>query len=291
MKTANKIFRRSLAGVCLLVVWSCAGTPAQAQTPQPIVDYNFDHNPADESEINTGNDSHHATLGFKDSKGAKVNLHSAAGLGVSGQLTDYAFDNSASVTMGPPGPGGLAISNTSASGTGKLISFTITGWFKTLPGMTLGAGARFFDTFGAEGTNVYLAGGVPLGSLNFGLNGSSVTSLPVFTAQGAWVFFAVTYDSSSSGGDDTLFYAGSAATPVSLVSSSDLTKRLPGSLNALCIGNRFSRDRPFKGYIDDFKIFGSSTDGTGALPIEQIQAICTADKTGPSPAAPASPKP
>ncbi len=89
-------------------------------------------------------------------------------------------------------------------------------------------------------------GGVPEGSLNLGVNGSSVTSLPAYTAKGDWIFFAVSYNSLSPA-DNVIFYVGNKTTPVSVVGTYPLTKQPAASFNAICIGNRNSRDRPFSG--------------------------------------------
>ena len=263
---------------CLLVSWVGAGLPAWSQTPVPIVNFTF-NNPQQSSEINAGDDARQTILDFKDATGKSVNLHSAAGLGLTGQPTDAAFDNTASAIMGVPGPGGVAVSEGAPRALDNLASFTITGWFRTPKDGIFSNGARLFDTFGSGGTNVTVMAGNPAGTLNLGVNGASVTTTGGYGAQGVWVFFAVTYDSSKSV-DNVTFYVGNGTDPVTVVGADTLTKQPAASFYTLCIGNRFTRDRPFKGMMDDLKIFGTSTDTSGALSLAQIQSVYEADKAG-----------
>src|SRR5205085_5209175 len=99
-----------MRGLYTTTLFVCFCTFAHA-VPSPIFEYRF--NETGTSAASTGLDP--SPLTFQNSSGVISDLHSAAGLGVSGQVGDRAFDNTASTAMGDTGTGGLARTDTSHS--------------------------------------------------------------------------------------------------------------------------------------------------------------------------------
>ena len=96
----------------------------------------------------------------------------------------------------------------------------------------------------------------------------------------AWRFFAVTYDAGLASGH-AKYYAGGWQSDVKLVSAHDCNRGAGGPRIAptLTIGNvpailrPAAPDREFRGIIDEIRIFGSTTDGTGALGLPDLIRI------------------
>jgi hypothetical protein len=94
-----------------------------------------------------------------------------------------------------------------------------------------------------------------------------------------WRFFAVTYDSTAPSGHAT-FYSGSPVKDAVLDASCDLAVGPVGPrIGTLTLGNvnpatrATVKDGAFAGILDEVRIFGSATDGLGALTLEDILKV------------------
>lgn len=186
----------------------------------------------------------------------------------------------------------------------QLKSFTITGWVlcqdaKEGPaGREAGAGNRVLSWLapGKTGDGVELVWRAD-GSLQLGLNqpadASSARSasnlVPVQDLKAkdqnqasldAWRFFAVTYDAGLASGH-VKFYAGGWQSDVKFVSAHDCNRGAAGPRIAptLAIGNvpallrSAAPERAFRGVIDEIRIYGTPSDGSGALGLPELLRI------------------
>ena len=184
-------------------------------------------------------------------------------MGVSGMPGDRAFDNTASTGMGKGYTGGVG--EVPAATIGTLESLTFQCWFYVAT--PIDNLARFL-----EDTRLTLTANA--GSLTLQVNGTSVTSSAAYGQTNQWVFFAVTYDGSKTA-NNVVFYMGTKTSPAVPV-------ELPLSLNGgsviqdhiLAIGNYNNGNiRPLDGLMDDVRLFGSATDGSGVQTQAQLEAI------------------
>ncbi len=192
-----------------------------------------------------------------------------------------------------------------------LKSFTITGWVncktdKEAPGDKLvPAGNRLVSwlNHGKDGVElVHRANG----SLQIGINqwadASVATSDPAQVPivevnpkdaaaadRANWRFFAVTYNSGTNAGH-VKFYFGTMNADPKLNRAVDCDRGSVGPKigPTLTIGNLNTVSRPmapercsFRGVIDEFKIFGSTLDGSGALELPEL--IKVQNRTAPTP--------
>ena len=92
---------------------------------------------------------------------------------------------------------------------------------------------------------------------------------------GEWVFFAVTYDGTAST-NNALFYKGSRTSPVALAQKLTINQgRALANSNPVVIGNASADgtlSRPFDGWLDNFRVFGSKTDSSGVLSLQQLES-------------------
>jgi hypothetical protein len=248
----------AIAGALLI-----ASSVFAAQPPKPIVSYDF--NATGATIASTGSDS---TAMLTLAGGATI---SPQGAGVSGGPADRALDLSSSTKMGA-GPGGIATRKPLQSLTG-LTSFTLTGWFKTSGDSPLAGSARLFD-----GGSTFFLGGYGTGNLVLGVNGKNTNSTGNrYTANGSWVFFAVSYDGTKNE-KNARFYTGAPGVPAALVGgATDLPAGALGKIGVFNLGNREINgfDRSFVGYLDDMTVYGSDQDSAGVLDLAQIQQVQT----------------
>lgn len=254
----------TLPMICAVVLVS-----ASVASAAPILEYTFNDNPTGSTATNTGSASGN-DLTMKNSGGVATNLHSANMLGVSGLAGDYAFDNTASTGMGSSFVGGYAAtSSTSALASSK--SITVTGWFKTA-GTTMFSDRAYllsYGTFSLYGDSV--RPGAIQTSINTGGGPTSVTA--GYSATESWVFFALTYDGTLTT-SNALFYVGTTSSAVSLVSTRDANQgALAATSSILSLGNVTSANRVFDGYLDNFRVFASTTDDSGVLNMANLEAI------------------
>ncbi len=179
----------------------------------------------------------------------------------------------------------------------NLKSFTITGWalcweVKEGPSDKMaGGGNRIVSWFNPMKVNE----GVELvyrtdGSLQLGIGQwadasparSKPEQIPVFDSKATnvytehyqkWRFFAVTYDSGVAG-NHVKFYVGTRNADAKLVNAVDYNRGPSGAKISpqLSIGNvtpmirPMAPERSFRGLLDEIRIYGSTLDGSGALP-------------------------
>lgn len=194
----------------------------------------------------------------------------------------------------------------------NLKSFTITGWticweVKEGPSDKMaGGGNRIVTWFNPLKVNE----GVELvyrtdGSLQLGIgqwaDASAARSkpgiIPVYDSKAAnggaetyqkWRFFAVTYDSGVAS-NHVKFYCASQNEDVKLINAADYNRGPSGAKISphLTIGNVTPQIRPmapersYRGILDEIRIFGSTMDGSGALPLEDLIKIMNRPKQAP----------
>ena len=258
-------------GVCLMI-YLCR--MVQAQTA--ILEYKFDETGT--TAPSTGSNVTAVTL--RNSAGAATDLHSADSLGVSGLTGDRAFDNTASSSMG--GSGGRA-DQADLVAIDTLTSFTLQGWFKTDGSTAIGGGSGSSQAVLLHNTSG--SGGSAAGFQLFGQQGDSKLAVDNGNASTSeygdtqsWIFFAVTYDGSSTS-DNVKFYKGSASSEVTLVATQTINKgQVNSDTSGLGIGNESGNNgSPFDGYLDNVRVYGSQGDNSGVLTLTQLESIRAGD--------------
>ncbi|HUT95473.1 MAG TPA: DUF5060 domain-containing protein [Thermoguttaceae bacterium] len=171
-----------------------------------------------------------------------------------------------------------------------LKSFTITGWLNCRS-LAVGPGGNrivhMADTMGSRaGLDLVVEA---KGALVLGVNAypdvspasSRTTAISADPNVGPenWRFFAVTYDATTAM-DNIQFYLGDARRPAELdravtYAQGELGPRTgPLTVGAFSPAIRTGKgDRVFRGLIDDIRVFGSSTNGAGALDLDQVRNI------------------
>jgi len=193
----------------------------------------------------------------------------------------------------------------------NLKSFTITGWTistdvkEGASDKFAGAGSRILSWFNSVKVNE----GVELvfrtdGSLQLGIGEWAEKSAarskpeqiplldPKATNAGAesnakWRFFAVTYDSGLAAGH-AKFYVGTANQDAKLINACDYNRGPSGGKISpvLSVGNvppmirPMAPERTYRGILDEIRIYGSTLDGSGALPLEDLIKVQNRVKTG-----------
>lgn len=156
-----------------------------------------------------------------------------------------------------------------------LESFTIMGWFNTKDdSVQIGNNARLFNRNGGIGV---LSN--PNGLLRLGVNNSWVSSGQYsWGSKNMWVFFAISYDGTSSA-NNVKFYRGFTNwSDAELVSTVTLDKGTVtgGNGTPIVVGNNYYSEsgavKPFDGYLDEFRIYGSKEDASGVLDLEGVTA-------------------
>ncbi len=169
-----------------------------------------------------------------------------------------------------------------------LKSLTISGWLNCRNTDTGPGGNRIVTTSnnGGEGFDLVF---LQNGRLQIGINEwpdgvpavSSPGRITVDAKAGKenWRFFSVTYDATATV-QQVKFYFGDSAHQASLDSAIDYARGPVGrNLGPLTVGhfNPLTRpghgDRIFRGLIDEIRIFGSTSDRTGAMSVDQIRQL------------------
>ncbi len=211
------------------------------------------------------------------------------GVGLNGQ-PNSGLDNTQVGGMGDYGQGEVREGGFFYSGTGLrgLQSVTITSWFKT-PTDTFWSSSAYMASWlnaidyrhqDEPGQRVFLS--VPLGQNNpqtrrefSGPTPQGQTPWQQFSER--WTFQAVTFDGTT--GTMSFYYAyedsdgvivdatrtGMAAGPLRLLTSD------------IAFGNIYSGVRPFKGHLDNVRVFGSYEDGSGALGLAALNNLWAGD--------------
>ncbi len=250
-----------------LLIFLGLSTVAFAQTP--ILFYNF-NNGTGTTAASTGSANISAVM--YNSSNAQTNLYTASGTGVTGLAGDYAF-NSNATGMGYAGSGGyLSVSNISAGAINGLDSFTLTGWFNTESSTEINNSARLFDF--TSGNNGFLLDASAAGTLSLNVDGTSVGASSSFSATNSWVFFAATYDGTSST-NNVNFYEGTLTSKPTLVgtASASTGAMAIAPTGAFQIGGNSGDVRSFQGDLDDMGVYGSGNNSSGALTLGAVDAL------------------
>jgi hypothetical protein len=193
----------------------------------------------------------------------------------------------------------------------NLKSFTITGWticWEVKEGPSdkqAGAGNRILSWFNPGKVNE----GVELvyrtdGSLQLGIGEwaeasaarSKPAQIPLYDAKAAnagseayakWRFFAVTYDSGLAK-DHVKFYIAAQNEDPKLINAVDYNRGPSGAKISpvMTVGNLPPQIRPmapersYRGILDEIRIYGSTLDGSGALPLSELIKVQNRPKTG-----------
>ncbi len=234
--------------------------PASVRANRTLVsDYSFDADLATGKTSSTAESRwgivvRHLTM---YANGQPADLHSKAGMGVSGSLNDFSFDNTGASSMGSSG--GVAVSDSLEIGESR--GFTILGWFKTT-GEPIGKGAVLFEsgdvTVSAE----------EQGTLQLALGSTKVSSPAAYRDTNTWIFFAVTFegcdvDQTSGCPKHVSFYKGGRQMPVTLQADVPVDV-LYVSMDKISIGAMPDGSAAFCGLLDDFKLYaGTLSDPWG----------------------------
>lgn len=248
--------------------------------PTPILAYYFDDTGTTSESSGT---THPATtptgtLTLLGTSQLAADIHSSGGLGVSGDSADRALDLTAATGMGNTSTGlsPAAKITPHPSTIGGLTSFTLQGWFKTDGTSVIGSTSYLFHV---NNTGMISLRAESAGILKLYVDGIAVSSASgAYNTAATWTYFAVTYDGTLAA-DNVKFYAGRAATAVSLVNTATLNAGAVGSFGTqpMIIGNSAGGNRPFDGLLDNVRLFGSTADGSGVLPLADLEAFRQAD--------------
>lgn len=186
-----------------------------------------------------------------------------ASSGVSGQLDDMAFDNTAS-RMGL-GPSGSVLTPS----IGNLSSFSISLWFKSEPAFS--GTARLFQ---AQGSNPLWLGTNSTNMLTFRRDPEILTQVTdlTFTAQ-TWYFVTVTYDGTQSTDNVKLYLGTQSGESILLNTGSSALGAI--NLPALFFGSTSNGVGGFDGWLDDIRIYGATGGSSGVLNPAQIESLRT----------------
>ena len=233
----------------------CSSFGLATTLPSPIVEYKF--NETGNSAPSTGSEKIPLRLVSKTDR----ELHSGEANGVSGIPEDRCFDNSwwtdASVDHGF---GEHEINSDTVDG---LKSATWQGWLQY--SALLNQGQRIFE----KGSYIVL---MRNNTLKLTVAGTEVTSSADYNILNEWVFFAVTFDADSTT-NNVKFYVGTKGQQVKLVSSHTLNKEITPNTRSLKVGAWGQGTGPYKGLMDNLRIYGSKADNTGVLTLEQLEAL------------------
>lgn len=269
-----KSFPSLLLGAALFAAGSVS-----AQTA--LVEYRF--NETGVTAPNTGSAGSADLRLFASNGSTPTDYHGAAGSGVSGLAGDIALDFTSATGMGNAGTGPVANQAADLAAVDGLRSLTLQGWFKTDSTTPIGNSARLFQN--SLSGNGFALIATTSGNLQLSLgNGSSTnfaSTTNSYSATQSWVFFAVTYDGTTTT-NNVRFYVGDSVNAVSLAQTFSYAGGVLGNDGAaLAIGNESSSfQRPFDGSMDNFRIFGATgTSSAGALGLTDLEAIRAADLT------------
>jgi hypothetical protein len=165
-----------------------------------------------------------------------------------------------------------------------MVSFTIVGWFKGKIGS--GSGARLIarpeDEANPE-SNCFqlLADRYYSGKMELIVNGNSSTQMQESfydNSPNEWMFFAVTYDGTSSF-NHVQWFKGYDDGTNEVIQSSGFCSLYSGTSthgkhSRIHIGNSGDSGAwPFSGMLDEIRVYASYTDTSGVLSLEQLETI------------------
>jgi hypothetical protein len=221
-------------------------------------------------------------LTLRNQTGAVADMHSADGLGVTGQSGDRAFDNTGATNMGT---GYSSRADISDSNTGSpasnaldgLTNFTLSGWFRTDATISGTNPGWLFNNYyyspgtGFTGYGLYYTAGELRFLMGHYLGYDLAASTPgAYSGNDTWIFFAAAVRGSSPG-PAVSFYIGTPNTPVSLVNTvtgasvfqggsawPDVQYFTLGSTSYFTGASSVQTSQPFDGLLDDMRVFGST---------------------------------
>jgi len=254
-------------------------TPGAAQTA--LLNYNF--NGSGSTAANGGSASN-ATLTYYS--GA---AYSSAGSGLSGAGGDTALNNTGAAGMGTLGNSAAGASTATKSvDLGTLGSFTIAGWYKAET--TPGAGGKLFELYyGTNSAITLIAEGGDRLALNIAgsSTGNNSTQQTGYSATGSWVFFAMTYNGTTST-NNLSFYIGNSTSLTAAGTRSIAGTSIAFGMTGIGVGNGYNNggaaNRPFDALMDNVSFYGAA-DSSGALNSTQLDAIRLSSIPEPSSAA------
>jgi hypothetical protein len=252
-----------------LLISLLALAPAGASAQTLLLNYNF-NNVTGTSVTDASGDGRTGTLFGVASQGS-----STSGLtGVSDNSLNLTSATMAGATVGSGG-------GVNAGAISSLQSFTLTLWFNKEVNAI--SGTRLMD----DGTS--LLAFTNNGNITFNSSGGTAvgngTSNPALTNNNAWVFVAVTYDGSLASSQIKL-YSGTSASSAALIAQGNTSLTGIAFSSNLSFGARYATsDRGFDGSLDNIRLYGEASGGSGALDLAAINAIRTANLTAiPEPA-------
>jgi hypothetical protein len=247
--------------------------PSHGADPTPLIHYTFEKS----GEIVTDESGQARDAKFVSPQGAVGSVPTSEG--VSGMA--LSLESAAGMGSGHTGPK-LQFSSPQAMNLGSLASFTIFLWINPMeqPGNL----AQLFTTFGIpEGLILGLPENQP--QVYFQLAGETVifpVRQPLLPDE--WVLLALVYDSLAEDGQVQLYIGRASTESLEAVGAKDFPhgawNAYPSRANwGFSLGNTSLPEsgRPFKGLIDEFRLFGSESDSSGALSGEKIEQIFLKD--------------
>ena len=199
-----------------------------------------------------------------------TDLHGPSGSGVTGVAADTAFDNTAALTNGMRG--GIAVSAATLPALAGLRSFTLTGWARGVSSPTPNL-PRIIQWTSGGNNGFQLGYGT---TLTLYVNGFPVSSgglsYEAMTNANDWTFFAVSWDGTL-GASNVKFYRGTSAALAAPVTLSLPQTIVTNTTAPFCVGNSSDQNRVLDGWLDDIRVYGSTSDSSGALSPFQVDYL------------------
>lgn len=264
----------------------CFGFAASSHAaPLPIAEWTFNETGtlANSTGTNTALD-----LTLRNQNGTVTDMHSADGLGVTGQAGDRAFDNRTATDMGS-GYSSRADIADSASGSpvsnalDSLTNMTLTGWFRrdvgangTGTGMLFGnygynpcCGTTGYELYYSNGSLGFISGKGPSAGYD-----QALSTAGAYSDADSWVFFAAVITGSGSCPSNcpsVKFYKGTKTSAVTLVNTvsgagvfqggtpyPDFYYFTVGSAPYFSGASSLRTGSPFDGLLDEMRVYNSA---------------------------------
>jgi hypothetical protein len=243
--------------VSLVVLFSTIVTACALETP--VVEFTFDSPDLQQTSSGTAAAQGEVTPPGRIGR---------PGSGVSGKAEDRAFDNT-----GANGMGGRATEDASGlfsvpevAGAQGMRTMTVALWFKTAVGEKLGSGVRLAMLGNAWSV---LSGAPGRSELSISGTPSAKSAVDDYAEEEEWVFLAITFDV---GSKTVGFFKGTSQDPVKEVGVvTDYSVGMNNSPGPLMIGNTPTLNRPFNGYLDNFRLWRAILD------ISDLEALRRSD--------------
>ena len=224
-----------------------------------------------------------------DHTGTFADRHTADGGGVSGLPGDRAFDNTPTVFGKVGGMQAHSGVQTSPAPYVPSTSVTISGWLKDIKYATSGAPTYIYFNETGSGPSTRTAlllhpwGTLQLvvsnGSNNISTQGAynSIYEAPTGGMDNEWTFFAAVLDGTQPDAQKMAFYKGTKTTPVQLVNynistaTSTENNKWFGVMDISAAYGRLSGS--IAGIVDNFRIHDAAQGSSGALGLQELEAL------------------